>query len=77
MVLVLGRNLGIVLKNMIIDIFKGVSLHVLHICKIFEKNRNSQVLVLNFLGSFEENRKIMYFVRYVQKSLNSLEKYDN
>jgi len=34
---ILDRNLGIVLKNMIIDIFEGARLHFLQVFKMFEK----------------------------------------
>ena len=61
--LVLERYFGIVLKNMIIDIFEGVRLHFLHFYNIFGENRNSHVLVLNlgvFLGK-DENEVFYHF----------------
>jgi len=35
--LILDKNLGICLKNIIIDIFEGVSLHFLHVRKKVEE----------------------------------------
>ena len=57
--LVLDRNIGNVLKIMIIDIFEGVRLHFYHIFNFFkQKNRNSHVLVFNYWTFLKNTSKL-------------------
>ena len=75
----LDTNFGIYQKNIAIDYFECVRLHIFYFCQIFfkQKNRNSHVYVFNFGAFFRKTRKFTIFFRSRQKYWKCFENHDN
>ena len=66
--LILDKNLEICLKNIIIDIFEGVSLHFFVFLQIVLKKQKFAWVSIQFWSFFYENMKTKYYAYSRQKS---------